>query len=525
MEVKTNWNGGSAIDTINNVSTSEIMKTACRHLLEVEAPNTVTINAGNYGTVTLSLMKRGDYIGKDGYHHPSMHVSSASGNICVPGRPGEYKEAYLTCINANEIKDPTPTEKKRAGADGKVYANNYKFYRICPPDGNGLIVASYGPIGSYNGPVGNFGSPRKVEYDDPLYFWILYYEKLSKGYKDESKFYLNQKPVATKASVVAKTSAADRLFKQLSAFSGRYVAANTTIADNSLTEALVTEARKRWEKMCQRKTLKGFNNALLSLMELSPRPRSKVSDFLAADKEDIKRVVDREESLLLAMEGSVFGNSSVKNNAEGFEKRGIKVFEATDKQKEQVLRHITGANADVYKKNIVNIYRVIDERQQEKFNACLKARGLKNRDVKMFWHGSGNQNWLSIMVNKLRTNPGTLCGGSTHGKMLGNGNYFAPGLNKAAGYTSKQGSYWAHGNSNTSFAGLYAVAYGKPCIVAQGQNPLKPYTQSELDRLGYNCVHALSGAGGWLRNEEVCVFGDDAVLLNYLVEFKEGGSV
>ena len=526
INITTTWNGGSAVDTAEETD-SAIMEAACKHLLELEAPNRMTIDCV-YGYVELTIAQRGTFIGDDGYHHPSMHVTNISGRIHAPNT-GDYRETYLTCINAGEIKDPTDAERRRA-VGGVPRANNYKFYRLIPQTTG--LEAQYGPIGELSGSFGNsFSSPRTVDYDDQMY-WPLYYEKLSKGYKDESKFYLApekpaKKVAVKKADVVAKKETlGDKLFKLLQKFSKAYVSSNTTIKDDMISPALCKEARKRWNLLSQRKTVKGFNRALMNLMELSPRPRAKVADFLANDTSDFQRIIDREEDLLLAMEGSVgIEPTETKEEAlDSFGNYGIKVYEATETQKKQVLRHIVGYNADVYKKRIVNIYRVVDERQQKKFNDCLSRRGLTNKDVKLFWHGSANANWLSILVNKLKANPGSLCA-STHGKMLGAGNYFAPLLNKAAGYTSKQGSYWTHGTCDTSFAGLYAVAYGKPCMVAQGQHPLKSYTQDELDRMGYNCVHALSGAGGWLRNEEVCVFGDDAVLLNYLVEFKEGGNV
>ena len=95
--------------------------------------------------------------------------------------------------------------------------------------------------------------------------------------------------------------------------------------------------------------------------------------------------------------------------------------------------------------------------------------------------------------------------------MFGNGIYFAPSSMKSWGYTSFFGTRWANGHSNTAFLGLYACAYGKPkdvtCAASYSQNSINPY----------NCVHAHKGVQ--LLNDEVIFYDEDAMVLNYLVEF------
>ena len=66
-----------------------------------------------------------------------------------------------------------------------------------------------------------------------------------------------------------------------------------------------------------------------------------------------------------------------------------------------------------------------------------------HKNKKLLWHGSRNENWMSIISNGLILNPNAVI----TGKMFGQGIYFAPKSRKSFGYTSYDGSYWARGNS------------------------------------------------------------------------------
>ena len=97
--------------------------------------------------------------------------------------------------------------------------------------------------------------------------------------------------------------------------------------------------------------------------------------------------------------------------------------------------------------------------------------------------------------------------------MFGYGIYFAPSARKSYGYTSCYGSYWANGNSSNGFMGLYKTAYG---------NPYYPTTSGdkkrEMQNAGKNCVHAKKNKVG-LYNDEVIFYDENAVCIEYLVEF------
>ena len=66
------------------------------------------------------------------------------------------------------------------------------------------------------------------------------------------------------------------------------------------------------------------------------------------------------------------------------------------------------------------MYRVIPHAQQNAFNEYLRTHKIKK--VKQLWHGSRNQNWLSIMVNSLKLRPDAII----TGKMFGGRDLLCP---------------------------------------------------------------------------------------------------
>ena len=181
--------------------------------------------------------------------------------------------------------------------------------------------------------------------------------------------------------------------------------------------------------------------------------------------------------------------------------RGVEVFIATDKQKQQVMDRLS---PQLHGK-VKQVYRIIPKKQQERFNAYVEKNRIKK--VMQLWHGSKNENWLSIIENALKLRPDAVI----TGKMFGDGIYFAPSSMKSWNYTSYRGTTWARGNSNKGFMGLYATAYGEPLDVHTSGR----YSQATLG--GKNCVHA--HAGSVLLNDEIVFYNEDAIVLNYIVEF------
>lgn len=488
MQINIKWNQGSTTVEADKEE-SAVWKAIGKVMqsLKYNIPNTMVVNTP-VGDAVLTIKIRGYYI-EDGKTLPSMYVTIEN-NIKLPNSTN-YEEAYLTCIHPE--------------------SNNYKFYWMKPMNTQCKLNVAWGRIGE--GEVQEIREP----YDGYLY-WIRYYEKLSKGYVDQSSVYLtknkNTKP-KTKAKTKAKTTKvsndnkaqniteADKsLYNLLYAYAKNYV--RTNLKNVNVTENQVKVAKKIYREMIDRKTVAGFNKQLLKLLQVSPRRESQIKTLLACSTNDFAGIVEREKDLISAMEAVVsdgYDSTAIKHS---FASMGIEVHEANKEQCQQVLSKLSSE----LRPKVSKIYRVIPLKQRERFNAYIKEENITN--IKQLWHGSKNCNWLSIIVNGLSLNPNA----EITGKMFGNGIYFAPSSMKSWNYTSYKGTYWANGNDDIGIMGLYATAYGKPHDVDNAGS----WTQAKLKTLGKNCVHAHAGYA--LRNDEIIYYKESAMVLNYIVVFK-----
>lgn len=390
-------------------------------------------------------------------------------------------------------------------ADPKV--NAYKFYQLEPIGDS--VKATYGRMGIQRGQA---HAPRSFTYPLSVY-WIKYFEKIQKGYVDKSDIYCAE-PITSneqlKQRVQKATSktetAASMLYKRLASWAKQAVEAAKVYVP--LSNAIIEESERLLNGMRHSKSVDEFNKNLLDLICTLQRPiptgdGTGVRKTLAKSEKDFARIIEREDDLIQAMRGLVNGNGLVRTG--DFADYGIEVYIATEKQREEVIRHLS----DSLKPKVRAIYRVIPKEQKTRFNNYLKKQG--NPKVKMLWHGSRNQNWLSIVRNSLSLNPNAII----TGKMFGDGLYFAPSAMKSWGYTSYSGTHWAHGNEKTAYMGLYAVAYGNPCDVDTWFSS-EDYKRKTISG-GYHCLHAHAGTS--LKNDEIIFYDENAVLLNYIVEF------
>lgn len=403
--------------------------------------------------------------------------------------PEQIESVFLTCV------DPA--------------TNAYKFYKL--EQLGDCIQASYGRMGVKKGE--RYGE-RKFHYPLSM-FWIKYYEKLSKGYVDRTDLYLanedeNARHQNNDTSAKKINSISIALFNRLKQFAVHAV--EKAEVKVPITSAILKKSEDLLNKMRVAKDVTEFNDILLELIAILQRPVatgrcSGVLKIMAKCKSDFASIIEREDDLLQAMKGSYYGgNYKTSKTERSFEDYNIEVYEATEKQKKEVLSKLN----DSLKEKVANIYRVIPVEQKKRFDAYLKKNNIKK--VKQFWHGSRNQNWTSIIVNSLKLNPDAII----TGKMFGHGIYFASSAMKSWNYTSYRGTSWAKGSSDCAFMGLYATAYGTPKDVdawSATENYKKLVENSKA-----NCLHAHKGVS--LMNDEIIFYNEDAVLLNYIVEFK-----
>ena len=264
--------------------------------------------------------------------------------------------------------------------------------------------------------------------------------------------------------------------------------------------------------------VKEFNDKLHSLMAISPRRidsyrgmsvkgfDAKVMPTYKAQIGEFQRVITREEDYIRTMEALVLEESQAKEKTEPDEMfPGITAVEATEEEAKFVKDHM-----DSHIGQIRKIYKITDARRANVFDKYCQERHIDEKGITYLWHGSRNENWLSIIGTGLSLNPNA----AITGKMFGNGIYFAPDVDKSFGYTSAYGSRWANGHEGTAYMGLYSVATGKLYHPTRSGH----YSQSDLDAAGCDSLWARCKDTGLYR-DEVIVYSERAMCLRYLIEF------
>ena len=384
-------------------------------------------------------------------------------------------------------------------------ANNNKYYDMTPC-GSGW-EASYGRVGA---------SPQRRSYS--FREWDKKYnEKLNKGYVDRTELVadlITKVPVADEYKPISDAAIAD-IVNRLRKMARQAVADNYSVSSDKVTMAMVDEAQALLNELVDARDINKFNTLLAELFGVIPRRMKTVRSHLAKSDEQFGEIIRREQDLLDVMRGQVFipkpaeeitvpvGTQTV------LEANGL-VFEPVADEDVVKIKACLGSCADKFSR----AWRVSNVRTQKAFDDYVTPDHIA---TKLFWHGSRNENWWSIINAGLVLKPTNAV---ITGKMFGYGIYFANKARKSLGYTSLSGSYWAKGSEQTAFMGLYEVAYGKPYDVYAFHNNLSSLDYAGLQRLcpGANCLHAHEGK--MLRNDEIIVYQECQTTIRYLVEIK-----
>lgn len=400
--------------------------------------------------------------------------------------------------------------------------NNNKFYRMVDL-GRRTWGAFYGRIGESQG-ESVYSSHVSKPYEFPDYMYaIKLQEKLLKGYRDMTAYHgeshVKKQEPAEFAGIEDKTVAAfvDRLMQ----FAQNTIRTHYTVASDDVTLEMIQKAKEELTALREANTLERFNKHLLSLMHIIPRrmdgaKENGVAAMMAKTINDFAEIILREESLLDVMEGQVKVNEQrqkqSKEKMDLLGAMGIELYVATPDQIEHVKKHL----GDTLKSKLRNVYRAVNKRTQKAFDEYINAQekqGVKVT-VKEFWHGSRNENWVSILQNGLVLKPDAII----TGKMFGQGIYFAPSAAKSWGYTSV--GKWTKGQANTALMALYATAYGTPYEVYRHSSRWYDYNYQRLqnEHPGCLCVHAKADQG-MLYHDEVIFYREDQMTISYICEF------
>ena len=407
-------------------------------------------------------------------------------------------------VNTTECK---PTYLIMIEGDG----NHNKYYRMIP---NGdFFTVEYGRVGS---------SSQTRTYH--IYQWEKKYnEKIRKGYIDQT--YLMDdlitviKPKNSEYKSIDDAVIAE-IVDRLMSMARQKVQQNYRVEAAQVTQAMVDEAQKIIDGLTTIKELSKFNDELVRLFTVIPRRMSNVKEHLAKNKDEFNKIIKDEQDLLDVMRGQVITHAVQDANTQEednplhdetiLEAMGIVIEPVTDED----TRIIKDSLGDC-KQKFYQAWRVTNKATQNRFNNFVKKEDIK--DIRLFWHGSRNENWWSILNTGLVLRPTNAV---ITGKMFGMGTYFSPTAKKSLGYTSLDGSYWAGGRSNSAFMGLMKVAYGIPYDVYSFDSCYYMYDYKKLQaaKPGANCLHA--HAGSMLRNDEVVIYNESQCTIQYLVELR-----
>lgn len=393
-------------------------------------------------------------------------------------------------------------------------SNHNKYYRmIANSDGTSFTV-EYGRVGS---------SQQTRTY--PIQQWDKKYnEKIRKGYTDQSHLIEDLISVVKPEKIKSEYKEIENeyiaeIVNRLMSMARQKVQQNYKVESNQVTQAMVDEAQKIINELTTKTKLKEFNESLMILFAVIPRRMKNVKDYLAKTKEDFSRIIKDEQDLLDVMRGQVITHAAEEEPEDNQPIKDETILEAMGLVMEPVSNdeiELIKSKLGDCKNKFYQAWRVTNQKTQKRFDEFVAKEGIQ--DTRLFWHGSRNENWWSILNTGLVLRPTNAI---ITGKMFGFGTYYSPTARKSLGYTSLNGSYWVRGNSNTAFMALMNVAYGIPYDVYSFDSKYYNFDYEALrkEKPGANCLHA--HAGTMLRNDEVIVYKEDQSTIKYLVELRE----
>lgn len=394
--------------------------------------------------------------------------------------------------------------KKLIKVDGGE--NNNKFYQMTP---NGDTFEAY--WGRVEG-----GKGEKQTYPISA-FEKKYKEKLRKGYKDVTDIVAVVQTTGTSFSDI-KDSEVSKLVAKLQGYSNTSIKENYTVSALAVTQRQVDEAQTILNNLIKSSDFKEANGKLEELYTVIPRKMKKVSDHLIekgisgkALKEGLSKIITDEQATLDVMAGQVSANITTKDHKKTdtlLEAMGLNLSSKVDSKEIDLIRKLLGSNSGQYK----NAYKVINNKTQTRFEKHLNTADNKHR--KLFWHGSRNENWWSIIGTGLQLRPTNAV---ISGKMFGYGIYFADKAQKSIGYTSLSGSYWARGNANSAYLALFDVHLGEMFHTKRHDSYMSSLDWNKLRARGK--YDSLFAEGGYdLRNNEYIVYQEPQCTIAYIVE-------
>lgn len=393
-------------------------------------------------------------------------------------------------------------------------ANNNKYYEM-QENSDGTFTVNYGRVG---------GRATKATYS--ISQWNKKYnEKVRKGYKDQTHLFAENEEEVKLADI--DDPFVQSLINELIRYANKSISHNYNVSAEQVTRKQVEEAQQLLDRLVDKATLKSkvkeVNELLLQLYQVIPRRMSRVNEHLLqslANTQELEAFEEKlleEQATLDVMRGQVEVNEKKKAaNAEKeteeinlLEAMGLEISTVEDQTEIAKIQSLMQDEANKFRR----AFRVVNLRSQKAYEAFLAERS--NQKEELFWHGSRNENWMSILETGLVLRPANAV---ITGKMFGYGLYFADKFRKSLNYTSLRGSYWTGGTANKGFLALFSVHVGEQFHIKKHQDWCYELNETNLKKRGTNYDSLFAEGGADLRNNEYIVYNQAQCTIKYLVE-------
>lgn len=392
--------------------------------------------------------------------------------------------------------------------------NNNKYYEM-KENGDGTFTVQYGRVGGR-------ATTRRYQ----MYQWnSKYNEKVRKGYKDQTHLFAEVENEIELLDI--DDPQINDLMNALMLFANKSVSNNYNVSAEQVTQKQVNEAQRILDllvgKAKVKLNIKNFNDLLLELYQVIPRKMKNVREHLiesVSNKQELEELENKlieEQATLDVMRGQV-DLSEKKKEAQKEDKEkldllgsmGIEVENVTDDAIIHKIKDLMQDESDKF----YRAFEIKNHKTQTAFDGFMDK--IEDKKLELFWHGSRNENWLSILESGLVLRPANAI---ISGKMFGYGLYFADKFRKSLNYTSLRGSYWTSGSASKGFLALYEVHVGKQLHIKNHEAWCYELSEENLKKRGnYDSLFAEGGAD--LRNNEYIIYNQAQCTVKYLVEVR-----
>lgn len=385
--------------------------------------------------------------------------------------------------------------------------NNNKFYHMSDLE-DGTFLAKWGRVG--------VTETSKVY---PISKWnSTYNKKVNKGYTDVTHL---RKVTSDKKFKDINDPSINSFLSSLQSYSNKSLSNNYTVSSQEVTIQQIDTAQTLLNDLTNltesesKFNRKSADDYLMELYKTIPRKMSNVKSYLLNDNSNIEtliKIIQREQESVDNMAQSVSAQMAMNNSDVEItlaEALGISISNVTNEEIDMI-KNLLKENSNQF----VRAFRVDNFKTKELFE-IQKTKSFKP-DTTLLWHGSRNENWLSILNKGLMIRP---TGVVLTGAMFGNGCYFANKAQKSIGYTSLMGSYWVKGGDSKAYLALYEVNTGVSYDAKIRESWMGSLNESKIRDKKCDSLHAKAGRD--LRNDEIIVYNQNQSTIKYVVEIKK----